>query len=84
MTTSDTKSAIGEHQRAARAKHNQSAATFRTHGHSPKAHDIEAFALSNLHGDPMIQLAASSVRSASNRVVQRCVAIAGTLVNFRR
>jgi hypothetical protein len=65
-------------------KHDQSDATFGTRGRSPKARDIEAFAMSNLHGDPMMQLASSSIRSAGRRAVQRWGGIARRLANFGR
>jgi hypothetical protein len=84
MTISATKLAIGEHECAVGAKQKRSEATVGTHGHSQKARDIEALVLSNLPGDPMMQLASSRIRSAGDRVVQRWAAIAGWLTNFGR
>jgi hypothetical protein len=79
-----TKVAIGEHEYTAGAKHERSEAAFGTHGHSPKARDIEAIVPSNLRSDPMMQLASSRIRRGGNRIVQRWVAIAAWQANTRR
>jgi hypothetical protein len=83
MTTSTTKVANGKHEGAPSAKHNRSEARLGAPTSSPKARDIEAIALSNLHGDPMMQYALSSVRNACNGIVERWGAIVRRLTDFR-
>jgi hypothetical protein len=84
MTSPGKKVDLVKHECAAGAQHSQSDATFGTPRRSPKARDIEALALSNMHGDPTMQFVSSRIRSASDRVVQQCSAIARRLANLKR
>jgi hypothetical protein len=84
MTTSGTKVASGKHDCVPIAKHNQPEATFGAPANYPKARDIEAIALSSLHGDPIMQHVSSSVCNACNRIVEQWAAIVRRLGDFRR
>jgi hypothetical protein len=73
MTTQDVKPLSGRH----------SETTVPKHAGRPKARDIEAIALSSMHGSLMARRSSwSSVREARNGVVARWVAIVRWLFDF--
>ena len=84
MTSSGTKSAIGQ-QEAQHARNTISPTRRSGHAAILRRHvRLKLSPCPTLHGDPMMQLASSSIRSASRRVVQRWGGIAMRLASFRR